>query len=141
MNGPINGRSLAEILSEMKDELQDFVQTRVELLKREVQERLAALKSAVPLVLVAALLLATAFLLLSLALVGVFAGIFAGNPYNWFFAFLIVGFFWAVIGAFIGAAAMKRLTRQPMVPQKTIEVLSGDKAWLQHEAREAKTAL
>ena len=76
MNGqPINGRSLAEILSEMRDELQDFVQTRVELLKREVQERVAAVKSAVPLAMVAGLLLTTAFLLLSMALVGVFAGI------------------------------------------------------------------
>ena len=46
-----------------------------------------------------------------------------------------------MIGAFIGGAAMKRLTKQSMVPQKTIEVLSGDKAWLQHEAREVNTAL
>lgn len=128
-------RSLAEILAEAKNELKEFVETRVELLRREMNERLAVLKIAAPLAIVGALFLSTAFLLLSLALVALFAAVFTGNDYRWFFGFLIVGFLWSVIGGTAALLAKKRFSKRSMVPQKTIEVLAADKAWLQNEAR------
>ena len=49
MNGEVkNGRTLAAILGDMKSELQEFAQTRIALLKREIQEKTEALKSALP---------------------------------------------------------------------------------------------
>jgi len=130
-----HARSLAEILADAKNELKEFVETRVELLRREMNERLAALKIAAPLAIVGALFLSTAFLLLSLALVALFAAVFTGNDYRWFFGFLIVGFLWSAIGGTAAVLAKKRITKRSMVPQKTIEVLAADKAWLQNEAR------
>jgi uncharacterized membrane protein YqjE len=130
-----HARSLAEILAEAKNELKEFVETRVELLRREMNERLAVLKIAAPLAIVGALFLSTAFLLLSLALVALFAAVFTGNDYRWFFGFLIVGFLWSVTGGTAALLAKKRISKRSMVPRKTIEVLSADKAWLQNEAR------
>lgn len=130
-----NGRSLAAILTEMKEELQEFVQTRIELLRRELSEKLKAIKGALPLAMVAIPFLLTAFLLLSLALVAILAVAFEGNPFNWFFGFLIVGFAWLVIGGIAALSAKRALTEKGIIPRKTIQVLTGDKAWLQREAK------
>lgn len=138
MNGEVkNGRSLAAILGDMKSELQEFAQTRIALLKREVQEKTDTLKAALPLAAVGALLLSTAFLLFSVALAALVAAAFVSNPYRWFFGCLAVALLWAICGAGTLYAVKRRLSRQSMVPQKTIEVLSGDKTWIQNEARRA----
>lgn len=138
MNGEVkNGRSLAAILTDMKNELQEFAQTRIALLKREIQEKTEALKSALPLAVVGSLLLSTAFLLLSIALAALVATAFPDNPYRWFFGCLAIAILWAIGGAGALYAVKRRLSKQSMVPQKTIEVLSGDKTWIKNEARKA----
>src|SRR5579884_4139078 len=115
-----NGRTIAEILGDMKTELQEFVQTRIELLKREMQEKAAILKAVLPMAVAGALFLVTAFWLFSLALVGLFAGVFTGDPYRWLWSFLIVGFLWAIIGAVAGLIAMRQLTARKLMPRRTI---------------------
>ena len=132
-----NGRSLTAILSDMKSELQEFAQTRIALLKREMQEKTTALKAAIPLAVVGALFLSTAFLLFSLALAALIAVAFAGNPYRWFLGCLGITVLWCLCGGLVLYAMKRRLSKQSMVPRKTIEVLSGDKVWLQNEARRA----
>jgi uncharacterized membrane protein YqjE len=134
---PSNGRSLAEILSDIKDELQDFVQTRVELFRKELRERVEIIKSAIPLAMLGMLFLVTAFFLFSFALVGLFEAAFGDNPYRWFFAALIVGFIWAVFGGAAALLAKQRVSKQKLMPEKTVQVLSGDKVWLQKETRRA----
>ncbi len=132
-----NGRSLSEILADMKDELQEFAQTRVELLRSEIRERFESIKSALPLAVAGALLLATAFFLFSFALVGLLAAVFGNNPYRWFLAALIVGVVWSMGGGVGAFLAKQRLTKQALMPEKTIQVLSGDKVWLQKETKRA----
>jgi uncharacterized membrane protein YqjE len=132
-----NGRSLAAILGEMKSELQEFVHTRIELFKRELQEKAASIKRAVPAALIGATFGITAVLLLSLALVALVAVGFGDNPYKWFFAFLIVGVLWSVMAGMALFMAKRRLTMEPMVPKKTMHVLKDDKIWLQKETRNA----
>ncbi|HYL16844.1 MAG TPA: phage holin family protein [Terriglobales bacterium] len=128
-----NGRRLGEVVAEIKDELKEFLQTRVQMLIAELREAAKNSKSAVIFGGAAALLLGTAWLLLNLALVGLVAVAFWGSPYAWFFAFLIVGMFWAILGDMLGLAAVRKL--QGLAPKKTIEVLKQDKVWLQQEAR------
>jgi uncharacterized membrane protein YqjE len=127
-------RNLATIIAEIKDEIKDFVQTRVEMLKSEVRETLDAWKTAVPLAAIAVLLLATAYLLLTLAVVGLVAVAFWDNPYRWFLAFLIVGVLWSIGGAVLGWLALREFQSKGLFPRKTIEVLKADKIWIQSEA-------
>jgi len=135
MNGDIyNKRSLSDILTELKNEVQEFMQTRIELLRRELDDKVRAIKAALPLLVMGTVFLSTAFLLLSLALVSVFAG-WIGGDYRWFFGFLIVGFFWGLIGGIAALAAKQHLARKGVMPNRTMEVLSADKVWLQQEAR------
>ena len=132
-----NGRSLGAILGEMKSELQEFVHTRIELFKRELQEKAASIKAAIPSALIGAAFGMTAVLLLSLALVALVAVGFGDNPYKWFFAFLIVGVLWSVMAGMALFMAKRRLTMEPMAPKKTMHVLKDDKIWLQKETRNA----
>jgi len=60
-----NGRRVAGILTEMKLEFAEFVQTPTNMLRTELLEKWKTLQVAIPLVGVAAALLSTAFLLLT----------------------------------------------------------------------------
>ena len=130
-----NGRSLAAIVAEMKEELKQFVQTRIAMLKQELQEKTARLKIAAPLAAISAVLLATAYLLITLALAAAVAGFFARSPYRWFFGFLIVGILWALLGGVAAYFAKRELELKTLAPRRTIEVLKGDKLWLEREVK------
>lgn len=132
---PANNRSLTEILAEMKQEFQEFTQTRIELLRAELEEKARVIKAALPLIAIGMLLLTVAFVLFSFALVGLVVVAFEGNPYRWFIAFLVVSFLWAIIGAIAALIAKRQLGAKGVVPRRTIQVLNNDKTWLQREAK------
>jgi uncharacterized membrane protein YqjE len=132
-------RSVGDVLLEIKDELKHFVETRFELLRSELQEGIATVKSAAPLAAAAAVFLVTAYFLLTLALVSAIAIAFWNNPYHWFFAFLIVGVVWMVTAAILAFLVRNNLRTHGLVPKKTIEVLKRDKRWLQNEAKGSAT--
>ena len=128
-----DNRSVAHVLSDMKEEMQCFVETRLAILRAELHEIFRKLKSALPLVITAALLLGTAYLLLTMALVGIVAGVLPQNPYRWCIAFLAVGLLWLVLGATVAYFAKRKFVLKEMLPRRTIEVLRGDKVWIQSE--------
>jgi uncharacterized membrane protein YqjE len=128
---------VTQLLLEMKGELLEFLTTRVELLRSEIQESVAAVKSAAPVAVIAVVLLMTAYLLLTLAVVGLIAVAFVGNPYAWFFAFLIVGGAWALFGVIAAFLALRSLRKLGLFPKKTIEVLKADKVWIDREVSQA----
>lgn len=135
MSSVANGRTLAEVVSDMKEEFKEFTQTRIALLQAELKEKTKTLKVAVALGGAALVLLVTAYLLLTLALVGLIATAFANSPYQWVLGFLIVGVLWLVVGGVCAYMAKRDIQARGIVPRRTIEVLKGDKVWLQSEAR------
>ena len=135
MNNTGNGRSWEDIVTTIKAELKEFVETRVQLFKAEAQGKLQTLRIAAPLAAIAGLLIATAYLLLTLALVAVAAAIFADSPYRWVYGFLIVGVLWSGFGAIAAYFAKREFALINLVPNRTIAVLKGDKLWLQSEMR------
>jgi len=130
-----NGWSLAAIISEMRDELKQFVQTRIELLKREIRVNLGVIRATAPLIAVGVLFLTTAYLLLTIALVALIATAFVGSAYAWFYAFLIVGVVWLIIGTIAAFMAVREFRKRGLMPRRTIEVLKADNIWLQQEAK------
>jgi uncharacterized membrane protein YqjE len=121
------------VVAELKEELIDFLQTRVQMLMSELRESAKNSKSTAIFGGIALVLLGTAWLLLNLALVGLVAVAFWGSAYAWFFSFLIVGLLWALLGGMLGLAAQRQL--RGLAPRKTIKVLKEDRIWLQQEAR------
>jgi hypothetical protein len=92
------------------------------------------LKIAAPLAALGLLLLATAYLLITLGIVAVVAVAFSNSQYQWVFAFLGVGMLWAVLGTVAAYFAKRELELKSMAPTRTIELLRQDKIWLQREA-------
>jgi uncharacterized membrane protein YqjE len=129
-------RSLASIIAEMKQEGVQFIQTRLDIFTTELQERLLRLKAAAPLGAVAVIAFATAFFMLSMALVGAISVAFLPNPYHWLFAFLIVGGTLGVLGGTAAILAYREIDLAHLRPQRTIEVLKADKLWLESETDE-----
>jgi Putative Actinobacterial Holin-X, holin superfamily III len=130
-----DARSLAALVNEIKRELKEFAAIRIELLRREVREKVGHWKTAAPLAAVGLLLLGTAYLLFTLAVVAGVAILVGNTPYRWFFSFLIVTAFWAIAGCVIAYMAKRDFKANKLIPEKTVEVLKGDKIWLQQEAR------
>ena len=135
MHSVQNSRSLAEVVADIKNELRDFAQTRIQLFKVEFKEKLALLKIAGVLA-AAILLLSTAYLLLTLGIVALIAALFRDNPYHWVFGFVGVALLWAIIGGIAAYFAKREFALKGIVPKRTFEVLRGDKIWLQREAKD-----
>jgi uncharacterized membrane protein YqjE len=134
-NSEVNGaRSLASIVAEMKEEIRDFAETRVYMLKTELREKAAQWKIAGPLAGIGIVLVGTAYLLFTAAAVSLVA-VLIGDAFRWVLALIAVGVLWAIVGAMSLYAAKRRIQANRLVPEKTIEVLKADKVWLQKEAR------
>ena len=132
----VNGeRSLASIIAGIREELKDLVTTRIEMLRSELRETAAALKAGIPMLMMSAVFLGTSYLLFTAALVALVWVAFAGNPYAWFYSFLVIGFVWFMIGGIAALLAIHRFREHGFFPKRTVEVLKADKIWLQNEIR------
>lgn len=126
-------RSLTAVINETRDEIKSFFSTRIEIMKAELHETMVAVKVALPLAILALGLLSLAAFLFTAAVVVLIAYAFAGNPYAWFLAFVIVGAVWTIFAGVAGFFAYSQL--RSGFPKRTVEVLKADKIWLQNEAR------
>ncbi len=127
-------KSLGTIVAEMKYELKEFAETRLDMLKTELKEKAAQWKIAGPLAGIGVVLVSTAYLLFTLAAVALVA-VLIDNTFRWVLALIAVGVLWAIVGAMSLYAAKRRIQANRLVPEKTIQVLKADKVWLQEEAR------
>jgi hypothetical protein len=125
-----NGRTLAGVINEVKDELKDFLDTRLQMLVSEMKQKLSVWKLALPMFLVAALIGFVGFVLLSLALAAAIA-----YAIGWGWALLAVGGFYCIMAGGIAFLAYSEIKAEGMAPERTIRVLKQDKMWLQNEAR------
>ncbi|MCU1299805.1 MAG: putative integral rane protein [Candidatus Sulfotelmatobacter sp.] len=130
-----NGRNLAAVLVEMKEELKEFLETRLAMFKTELREKLKMLKVAAPLALLGIVLLGTAYLLFTLALVGLVAAFLHDNPFRWCFAFLAVAVLWSLLGGVAAYFAKREFELNGLMPNRTLQVLKGDKVWIRSEAK------
>ena len=131
-----HGPSFGRVMAEIRDEIRDFVQTRVQMLRSELQEKISVWKAGTALAAAAVVLLATAYLLLTISLVCLVAVAFWASVYHWFFGFVIVGVAWALIGGMLGYFAIREFREQGLTPKRTLEVLKEDKVWLESEANQ-----
>lgn len=135
MRADNNARTLGAILADIVQELQQFVNTRIQMIKSELHETMSAVSVALPLGLVALILAATAFLLLTAAVVVIVASAFAGSAYAWFYAFIIVGVIWLAFAGTAAFFAYNEFRAKVKFPKHTVEVLKADKVWIESEAR------
>ena len=121
-------------IKELRNDLQEFIATRLQIFSGEMKEKIAAWKAIIPMLAIALVCAVMALLVLTGALVYV-----VGIGY----ALLAVGMGYLLLGILLGGLGYREIARQGMAPQRTIHVLKQDQAWLQSEAKsqmEARSA-
>lgn len=134
-NGNNNAKSIAVVLHEIKDDLKDFLQTRYEMLRSELSEKVSVWKTSLPMLLVALLLAWSGFLALTFAIVAALRPLF-DNPYGWAIAAVIVAALYFIVAGVIAWLAYREITYAGVAPTRTMQVLKQDQVWLQNEARQ-----
>ncbi len=125
-----NGRTLAGVINDLKQELKEFIDTRVQMLTSEMKQKTAMLKMVVPMLIIAAALGWVGFLLLTIALVAAIA-----NLIGWGWSFLAIGVLYLLVAGATGFMAWREFQAEGVAPTRTIKVLKQDQIWLQNEAR------
>ena len=131
-----NGRTVAAVLADIKEELKEFLATRLALLKSELAEKAKTIQMVLPLGLGAALALSSAFFLFTMTLVALVFALLPDTAFRWCLAFLCIAVLWSIVGAILGYLAKRELQARGLIPRKTIEVLKGDKIWIQSEVKQ-----
>jgi hypothetical protein len=132
-----NEKSIGDVLAETKEELKNFVQTRLAILKAEISEKIKKGKAVIPVAISAVLFLGTAWLAITFTLIALVAALFQPRPLAWFYGGLIVTIFYAIIGGIVGVVTLNRIKAVNMTPTRTIEVLKQDQMWVQKETKAA----
>lgn len=132
-----NEKSIATILAETKDELKQFVTTRVNILKAEMDEKIRHIKAVIPLAVVAALFLVSCWMVFTFALIALLHSLFLPSLYAWLWASLIVAAVYLVVGGIAGWLAYSEIKATSLTPTRTLKVLQQDQVWIQNEARTA----
>lgn len=130
-------KSIATILSETKEELKQFVTTRVNMLKAEMDEKINRVKAVIPLAVVAALFLLSGWMVLTFALIALLHTLFLPSVYAWLWASLIVTAVYLLVGGVAGWFAYSEIKATNLTPTRTLKVLQQDQVWIQNEARTA----
>ena len=130
-----SAKSLAVVLHEIKDDLKEFLQTRYDLLRSELSEKLAVWKTSLPMVVGALMLAWSGFLALTFTFIALLRPLF-DNEYGWAIAAGIVAAVYFLVAGVIAWLAYRELTYTGVAPTRTMQVLKQDQVWLQNEARQ-----
>ncbi len=125
-----NGKSLATVISEVKEDLKEFLDTRYQMLLAELKQKISVFRIAVPALVIGAMIGLVGFLLLTIALVAAVA-----SAVGWGWSFLIIGAFYCVTAGVLAFLGYREIRQVGVAPKRTIKVLQQDKAWLTSEAR------
>jgi hypothetical protein len=130
-----NGRTVAEVLNDFKLELKEFIATRGQMLRAEMEEKMGAWKTGLPFMAIGALTLLVSFLVFTAGLVALTALAFIGQPWGLAVACFIVTAVYGLIGGFLLMYGWSTAKEPGLAPERTLKVLKEDQIWLQSEAR------
>jgi hypothetical protein len=125
------------VLAGIKEELKDFLQTRVQILRAETQEKLRSWKKPVVMLALATVFLVTAWFACAFAFVALLHSFIVAGGYAWFWGSLIAGGIFLAVAAGLGRAGYRRIKALSLAPQRTLGVLKQDQNWIRDRVRSA----
>jgi len=128
-------KSLAQVLTEFKDELKEFGATRIAILREEMGDKIASAKGALPAIAVGVVFGLLSVVLLSVALVALVAMAVGGGARGWAAAFTIVGGIYLLTAWMTISSGVRRLKARGLKPERTLRVLKQDGIWLRSETQ------
>jgi uncharacterized membrane protein YqjE len=133
----VHEKPSATVVADLKAEAKQFASTRLEMLRTEVKDKVAAVKIAVPAILGGLLFAWVAFLCLTGALVSLVAKLLGGSVGMVALSFAIVGVVYLLIAAAAAMFGVKQLRSKGLAPKHTLRVLKQDQAWIRTETKKA----
>jgi len=129
--------SLTTLLSRLGEDGVRLINSQFALLKVELKEEANAYIRGAVAIAAAGVIAAIGFALLNVAVAFGVSTLFAGTnlsqPAMYALGFVVTGVFYLVVGGIVILAMKSRLSKQPLVPTRTVEELRKDKEWLKNE--------
>jgi uncharacterized membrane protein YqjE len=128
---------LPALFTRMADDLTQFFDTKLALLKVEIKEDIDAYISGGIMILVGGVVVAVGFALLNVAVAFLVSVLFENSnlsqPVRYALGFIITALVYLIAGAVTIIVTKNRLAQQGIVPKRTLAELERDKEWLQKE--------
>jgi uncharacterized membrane protein YqjE len=128
-------KSLGTVLTEAKEEIKEFILTRLGILRSEIKEKVATWKYSIPLLLLAGGFLLLGWMVVTFGFVALIRAWFLPSVYAWVWAGAIVAALYLIAGLAVGWFAYSELRSAGLAPKRTLEVLKQDQVWIETEAR------
>ena len=132
-----NNEGLPALVGRLGDDVMQLFDTKISLLKVEIQEEASQFARNGALVAVGGVIAAIGLALVNVAIAFGISTLFAGTnlsqPAQYAIGFLATGLLYVVVGAIIVTAMKNRLAKQHLVPDRTVAELRKDKQWLKNE--------
>jgi uncharacterized membrane protein YqjE len=129
--------SLPSLFGRLGDDVMQLFDTKISLLKVELKEEANEYARDGVLIAVGGIIAAIGFALLNVALAFGISTLFAttdlSQPAKYAIGFVTAGVLYLIVGSLIITAMKKRLAKQNLVPDRTVEELRKDKQWLKNE--------
>ena len=129
--------SLPTLFTRLGDDVMALFNSQLALFKVEIKEEANAYARGAMMIGLGAVVAAIGFALLNVAVAFGVSTLFAqanlSQPATYALGFVITGIFYLLLGAIIVMAIKSRLSKQQLVPNKTVEELRKDKEWLKNE--------
>lgn len=129
--------SLPTLFSRLGDDVMQLLDTKLSLLKVEIKEEANAYARGGIMIGVGGIIAAIGFALLNVALAFGISTLFAetnfSQPARYAIGFVTAGLLYLIVGTILISAMKKKLAKQTLVPDRTVEELRKDKQWLKNE--------
>ena len=137
MSPEIDNESLPSLFSRLGDDVMQLFDTKMSLLKVELKEEANTYARGGAMIAVGGVIAAIGFALLNVALAfGIsvlLVNVDISQPARYAIGFVTAGVLYLIVGTIIVSTMKKRLARQSLVPDRTVEELRKDKQWLKNE--------
>ena len=134
---PAETESLPSLVGRLGEDVMQLFDTKLSLLKVEIKEEANAYARGAVALALGGIVAAVGFALLNVAIAFGVSTLFAettlSQPARYALGFVLTGLFYLVIGGIVVLATKSRLSKQGIVPNRTVEELRKDKQWLKNE--------
>jgi uncharacterized membrane protein YqjE len=137
MATPTDNESLPNLFGRLGDDVMQLFNSQLALFKVEIKEEANAYARGITMIAIGAVIATIGFALLNVAIAFGVSTLFAqanfSQPASYALGFVVTGGFYLLVGAIVVMLMKSRLSRQDLVPQRTVQELRKDKQWLKNE--------
>src|SRR5687768_18274763 len=134
---PADNESLPNLISRLGDDIMQLVNSQLALLKVEIKEEANTYARGAAMIAFGAAVAVVGFALLNVAIAFAVSTLFAqanfSQPASYALGFLVTGGFYLLVGAIVVLVVKNQLTKQNLVPKRSVQELRKDKEWLKNE--------